>query len=568
MMRRLYLPIVALVSCSIVLTGLARGSEYGAMRDAAASGAAELLDSFLAASKNLDAGSEPVGPFQEEDFIQLMEVYSDASGRDPLGDLLAIFPVADRGRVEEFRSTDEGDLLQILSISPAEEDILAIALARSPRLERAESGWRASLDRYPQTIFLQDLLARYQSFTEGMSLGIGNEYQRDMIQMHVPALGGSGMLGLRGRVVELDAESAYVDYLREGRDVIADARTLLAEIRNSDDLIAINSASVSRLAVLKSVTEAQYVSGTRSFSDLTRIGTELSSRRDMLARMGSMRRGLVAQLLSMLEVATDATIGQITWAGDATPEIDAGMLAGGLVETRQELRQLALGVEKMDAMIEMTGIMATPDRTLGMSYYQGRDVESLVGLQSTGVGTSSIEGKDMGPSMDDANASMDGGTKSMEGIDMGGESPEMSDMSGTSFMNRPMLDFRQTNYAGDFAWGAELVDRRDAMAGMLDAENDMALGMLGMLTEKYAQMLNSEGVYAGRIIPEANAALSVVRTGYVANENDFNDLISSELALLMARMDLADIQLERRNALIEIERLIGRSIGSEQTNER
>lgn len=66
----------------------------------------------------------------------------------------------------------------------------------------------------------------------------------------------------------------------------------------------------------------------------------------------------------------------------------------------------------------------------------------------------------------------------------------------------------------------------------------------------------------GRIIPNAQAALDVVRTGYTTDENSFNDLIMAELSLLMARMDLANFRMEKRLAVAEIERLIGHGLTS------
>jgi outer membrane protein TolC len=85
-----------------------------------------------------------------------------------------------------------------------------------------------------------------------------------------------------------------------------------------------------------------------------------------------------------------------------------------------------------------------------------------------------------------------------------------------------------------------------------------------MLYKNYSQMVRSEKVYRDNIVPKAKAALDVLRRGYSANENDFNDLISAELEYLMARMELATTRFERQKAFIETERLIGRSIKSKE----
>jgi cobalt-zinc-cadmium efflux system outer membrane protein len=493
---------------------VSHATDYSSAREAAEDGSTDVVGTFLAFADQLSESSDTE---EIDSGFDMAQYYQMASSRDPLADLLRIYPVATEDHVTTLQSMEDGDILEMLSGEPDENEIIAVLLARSPRLARAKNAWRASLNRYPQVDFVQDLISRYSAFTEGMTLGIGREYQQDMIQMHYQGPGESGMMSLRGRVAELDVETAYRDYLREGSSLIADARTLLAQIRNKEDLISINSASVSRLASLRSVVEAQYMAGTQSFSDLIRIGTELKSRRDTLESLTSMRDGLKGQLAAMLDLPA-AEIGSIGWCDDAGISLDDESPGDEIQSSRHELAQLALGVEKMDAMIEMSRVMASPDYTLGMTYYQGREVDGTAG----------------------------------DGMDM--------EMDSTGFMTQPMIDYRQTGYPLEFAWSMELIDRRDAMQSMLDAKTDEALGMLAMLSERFNQAVDSEGVYAGQIIPDARAALSVVRTGYVADENNFNDLIASELSLLMADMDLANIRLDRRLALIEIERLIGKDL--------
>ena len=187
---------------------------------------------------------------------------------------------------------------------------------------------------------------------------------------------------------------------------------------------------------------------------------------------------------------------------------------------------MSLGVEKMDTMIEMTMLRSDPDRTFGFTWYQGREIQSL--------------------------------TSGMPGMGMG----------IMNFMQRPMFDHRNFNYTLEFAWAREMMDRRNAMAEMLDAKTSMLSGMLNMHVEKYWQSIESAGVSRGRVIPNSQSALDVIRSGYTTGANDFNDLIMAELSLLKARMGLVDHEKEKRLALAEIERLLGRKVpvnGSDNT---
>lgn len=509
----------------------ANASSYSELREDANSKTSDVYDLYSGSAETIQNEISISSISEPPDYSDLLAKYETASSRDPLGTLLERFPVASRFQIEEYQVLDREAVASNLNSNVDEELILAVLLARSPRLARAEEAWRATLNRYPQTFYLQDILNRYQAFTEGMSLGIGREYQRGMVQMNYAS---PGMLTLRGRVVELDIEIAWNEYIREGAEIIADTKSLLAEIQNKNELISINAASASRLSVLSSVVEAQYVAGTRSFSDLVRIRTELAIRRDMVERTKSMRDGLYGRLAAMLDLPVTTAFGEFTWTGETNLDLSTENLSDEIIDTRPELIQIALGVEKMDAMIEMTLLRADADQTFGFTYFQGRDVQTLDG----GMDSSDTGG--------------------MDGMDMGdGSDTGEMDMN---FMNRPMVDHRGTDTALDLAWAMEIMDRRNAMREMLQAKTDMATGMLAMQIERYKRSVESTGVSRGRVIPNSRAALDVVRAGYTAQENNFNDLIMAELTLLMARMDLSNFELDRRLSLAEIGRLMGHTI--------
>jgi hypothetical protein len=536
----------------------ASATEYSTIRDQAASGASDVMSAFLASANTDETADSQPQEIDDNSLDLLMQQYREASDRDPVADLLQLFPLASRERIDEFKAMDSAQIAQLLADDPPQQRILALVIARSPRIAGAESAWRAALNRYPQTLFLQDLLSRYQSFTASLTLGIGQEYQNGMIQMNYPI---PGMLSLQGRTVEIDAEVAYRNYLREASEALSDTKVLLAQSRNKDELIANSNSSLSLLSILGQVAEVQYITGTRSFSDLVRLQTEQARRRDLVQRLESERDGLLGSLASSLNLPAGSAFGKIGWSDDSGPSLDKDALQVELPQTRQEIVQSTLGLEKMDVMIRMTRRQASPDPTLGMSYLR------------TGTMPDQISGTTQPPMAGPAGSNVSGDT-SMSGMESSGgstgtQAPSTSNdgamsMGSSSFETSPMVDYRRSGYGIDFTWANELVDRRAEMAGMLQDMIDMARGMLEMQVNRYNQGLQSESTYSGRIIPNAQAALDVVRIGYSGNENSFSDLIGAELSLLEARNDLANIRMDRRIALAEIERLMDRSISSGQ----
>ena len=358
-----------LIICSLVIFSAQAvySASYSTSKKAALQGSSDVLNSFMSSAQSQSAvAPEPV---VSDDHTRelLMQKYRDASVHDPLADLLTLFPITNRDRLAELRAMNEADVEKMLADNPPEQRLIALVIARSPRITAAENAWHATLNHYPETLFLQDILNRYQSFTSQMTLGVGEEYQNGMIQMDYPA---PGMLALRGKIVELDADSAYSDYLKEASETVADARELVAQIRNRDELISNGNASVSLLSILGEVANAQYVAGSRSFSDLVQLQTEETKRRNDIQRLGSERDGLLGQLAASMNVSANAEFGEIGWSDDSRSELDDQALRDELPKTRQEIAEATFELQKMDAMIEMTRRQAVPDPTLGMTYVQ------------------------------------------------------------------------------------------------------------------------------------------------------------------------------------------------------
>jgi hypothetical protein len=467
-----------------------------------------------------------------DDYSNLISKYESESSKDTIKSISELFPFIDPSQVNDFSTLDQKDLLKKVSKGLNDRDILNLLIVRSNLIAKAREEWTASLNLYPQTVYLQDLLKTYQAFTEGTTIGIGKEYQQDMIQMYYPS---PGMTGLRGRIVDADVRMAWLDFLAQTRDVLVDGQSLLAEIRKQEDMISIYKESASLIGVLSDVTRVQYKTGTRSFADAIRIETELDAITDSINRMTSMQEGSISKLLSMLDLPVDADFGSIKWTLDDSPDVNINQLRNELPDTSQELQKLALQVEKMDTMIKMARIGIAPDKTLGFTYFQGRDVTAF-------------DSKMQAPGIKDST-----GMTSM-GSNNKNEMPE------ENFMSTPMVDYREMNFALDSSWATELVDQKNAMVEMLKADSNMKSGMLEMTYKDYTQMIKSEKLYNQQIIPKAKAALDVVRRGYSSNENDFSDLISSEQAYLMARMELVNTTYERRVAQYEMVRSFGRNL--------
>lgn len=524
-------PLLMILAFFLLIAQSAIASDYSETKKNAYSDKSKVYDAFI---ESYDNQTPRAIEESQSDFFDLA-IKKRESGFERNIDIVIVerFPEYSSEKIMQFAKMSESDLLAQIENQISESDLINIVLARSKKLSTAESNWKASLYLYPQTTYLQDLLIRFNSFSEGMSIGIGKDYNREMVQMMQPF---PGMLSLRGRIVDLDIDIAWQKYNQEIINVISDSKSTLADIRTKRELLEINKSSESLLRELHGVIDAQYRSGTRTFSDLIRIKTELEKRSDTVSRIESMIFGLYSQLASQMDCKPDIEFGDINWDETGNPEFDYSAANETIRESNPDLNEISLKNEKMKLMIEMSRLNLAPDLTLGLTFYQSREVDRL-------------------------------DSKKTSDMEMGQEQMQDMEMTQMNFMDRPMVDYKNNTFALETSWLAELIERQAAMSQMLDAKTNMISGMLSMQYEKFQRNIDSENTYKRRIIPDSKAALEVVRKGYSSDENNFNDLISSEMALIMARMELANIQNEKLHSEIEIERMIGHSLIMQSLNE-
>ena len=187
----IYIFIFALI---VFLSDSAYAGDFKEQKKQADSGSSKVYESFVKAKSDAYTVNDPVDSGAVEDYNDLIEAARNASARNPIESILKIHPVSTLEQIGQFMDMTDYEISEYLKAGASEADILGILIARSPKIASAEESWRAALQLYPQTLYLQDLVGRFHTFTEGMALGIGKEYQRGMIQMHFPL---PGMLSLR-----------------------------------------------------------------------------------------------------------------------------------------------------------------------------------------------------------------------------------------------------------------------------------------------------------------------------------------------------------------------------------
>ncbi len=253
------------------------------------------------------------------------------------------------------------------------EDLEALALLRSPRVQAAESNLRAAAEAYGQVANLDEILRQYAAFTEAVMTGVGG-MGGEPAAARFPF---PGTLALKGQVAGQEAALAR-ERLEEARAAaVTEVRAIYWELRYVDAARTITRSMLDLLGQLDSAAAARYQAGGASFQDVLRVRIELEKTREELATLAEERRTLEARLRAALELPPDAAVGPSAPRGPAGPVPGPEALARLARERRQELRAMRAEVGKMERMLEMAETMVLPPYTLNLSLFEDRAVTQV-----------------------------------------------------------------------------------------------------------------------------------------------------------------------------------------------
>lgn len=493
-------------------SGAVAASTYGDMRNEARSQVPSFYKETL---KNIRAEG-PISPAPQSAGAE--EAFEEAIGRvidmgekeksKSVEDIAQEFltPIALK-ELSAIREAEKGVSLETLFTGVVNQDrLLAAAVAFSPAIAAAEDNLRASINKYEQTVFLDQLLYQYLNFTESLDTLTSSQKNKRMVQMSYPL---PGMVSLKGDAVQKDVEIARVEYEKLIRDVLAEVKLAYADLLYLDRALEITRENFQLARSIEQVATVLYSTGKAAYSDLVKISIRVDKLETMAETHRRKKASAEARLLKTTGLPAGIKPGELEEA--AIPEVpELKELRSAALKQRQELRRMELALERMDIMIEMAGRKLFPDYSLGLSYFQNRE--------SASVGTQ-------------------------------GGAP--------SFMVRPMSAGAGPGFAGENAYIREMRDRRSAMAGELEnTRNDT----IAAVDTYYAQYISARGTaetYRYSILIKAQNAYDASLSAYSSGGADFIDLLDAHRGLLGQKLAFEEAERDARSGLVMLEKTVG-----------
>lgn len=238
------------------------------------------------------------------------------------------------------------------------QTLQALVALRNPSIRGARQRFYAALETFGQVTQLDEILRQYAAFTGSVKPGVGPMPGMDSIRMTFPF---PGVMALKGEVVEkrVEAEKASLDQVR--RDTIAKGRKAYWNLLYTHRALRITRDMLERLDQLESAATTRYSAGKTSYQDVVKVRIGREKLAERLTTLRRQRVNLEIELLALMGLAPQTTIGV---PEPASPQASLPALATLYplaIEHRQELLRMRARVGKMERMIDMAETAIQPD---------------------------------------------------------------------------------------------------------------------------------------------------------------------------------------------------------------
>ncbi|MFH1538782.1 MAG: TolC family protein [bacterium] len=493
-------------------SGASAASTYGDMRNEARNHAPSFYKETL---KNIGAEG-PISPAPQVGSAE--EAFEEAIGRViDMGEKEKSKSVEDTARefltpkalkeLSAIREAEKDDSLETFFAEVVNEDrFLAAAVEFSPAISAAGDNLRASINKYEQTVFLDQLLYQYLSFTESLDTRTASTKNKRMAQMSYPF---PGMVSLKGDAVQKDVEIARVSYEEAALGVLAEVKIAYADLLYLDGALEITRENLGLARSIERVATELYGTGMAAYSDLVKISIRVDKLETMAGTYGRKKAAAETRLLRAAGLPAGIKPGELEEA--ALPEVpELKELRAVALKQRQELRRMELALERMDIMIDMAGRKLFPDYSLGLSYFQNREIAS--------VGTQGV---------------------------------------APSFVVRPMESGAGPDFASENAYIREMRDRRSAMAGELENMRNDTIAGVDTYYARYVSASDTAETYRNSILIKAQNAYDASLSAYSAGGADFIDLLDAHRELLDQKLTFEEAERDARSGLAMLEKTVG-----------
>ena len=481
--------------------------------------AEELLETHLAQAQTMAPGASRKGSdgnlakLKAEITAKEKEWTDRLEGRSQGKKESMLYGIPERTRAQAHElAADPLKLRASLQSGVSLDLLLALVAERSPDVRVAYQNWRATVRRFDQAWYLEELVSTYRAFVRELDTKVGPQTHKEMPGK---TFAFPSVLALKGQMVDVEAELAELRFRQAQRKAINGIARSFFEIEYAGKAIANLRETRTLFSQMAQSAQSQLEAGKGMQTDVLKAQSELAMLDSRLATMEHERGSLVERANTMLALPSDTPWGALAGVElvplGKTPE-------QVILKARENCCDLLIALkeaELMHLMVRMAETEFLPRASVGYS-----QLAPSVGAEA-------------------------GPTRSMMAAFP--EKPEVTTEYAAFGVNAAYLDELRVR--------ATQADEMKAAAGA-DAEKEAVMALFEVDAMQRDFKTNNE-----RVVPLARQAFDAAKAQYSHGETPFIEFLDAGRTYLQSTLAREEAQREYRKALINLEDMQGHTAG-------
>ena len=245
--------------------------------------------------------------------------------------------------------------------------VLALAIKNNLDIQSAQQQAQASLEKYDQVGFLDDMLSQYAAFTKDITLTGSNQKHKKSVSSNFPF---PGLSALKSSIIDQSVESSRLQLKQTVQDVITQTRVAYHELQFAEQEIKLNQQNVRLLKSLKEELQNSYSSNTGKLSGILDVDIEIAASVNKLQIAKNKQQSQQARLNALLNLSPTYIIGKLDkMEAEKLSENVTGYIKSGQ-SRRVEIAILQSELEKMKRIIQLSEKRFYPDFDAGFSRFK------------------------------------------------------------------------------------------------------------------------------------------------------------------------------------------------------
>ena len=245
--------------------------------------------------------------------------------------------------------------------------VLTMALRNNLDIRSAQEQAQASLAKYDQVSYLDDMLSQYAAFTKDIKLSGSTQKHKKSVSSGFPF---PGLTALKSSIIDESVKSSRLVLKQVTQDVVTNIRVAYHELQFADQEIVIIRKNTKLLRSLKEDLKNSYSSNTSELSGIVQVDIEIAANRNKLLVAKDNKQAKQARLNALLNLSPEFLLGKLD-------KLKAEKLKSSLKQLvkegqlkRVEIARLQTDLKKMEKIIQLSEKRFYPDFDAGFSRFQ------------------------------------------------------------------------------------------------------------------------------------------------------------------------------------------------------